>query len=49
MVRKFYEEPTIQILRLESEVWFATDNLSVETDGEFGTGDGEDDGGWGDW
>ncbi len=45
MDRKFYEEPTIQILRLNSEVWFVLDTPSVDTDEEGGAG--ED--GWQDW
>ena len=47
MNRKFYEQPTIQILRLDSEVWFITDTPSVNVGaGEDGTG-GDD--GWEDW
>ncbi len=45
MDRKFYEQPTIQILRLDSEVWFVLDTPSVDTDQEGGTG-GDGDLGW---
>lgn len=43
MDRKFYEEPTIEILRLENEVWFEQTTPSMEwgNEGETGGGGGE--------
>lgn len=45
MDRKFYEEPTILILRLDSEVWFETTTPSMEW-GEEGETGGDGDDGW---
>ncbi|MBQ9113845.1 MAG: hypothetical protein IJY05_02870 [Clostridia bacterium] len=42
MNRKFYEQPTIVILRLESEVWFTETEPSMNYDNEKETGDGSD-------
>lgn len=45
MDRKFYEEPTINILRLDSEVWFdrTTPSMDYDEEGESdGTGTGGD-------
>ena len=43
MDRKFYEEPTIVVLRLENEVWFEKTDLSMEwgEEGETGGGSGD--------
>ena len=45
MKRKFYEEPSIEILRAESEIWFFNEISPGRNDNEFG---GEDDE-YGDW
>ena len=45
MDRKFYEEPTIVILKLENEVWFTDTTPSMNYGGEGssdGTGTGSD-------
>ena len=41
MKRKFYEEPSIEILRAENEIWFFNEISPGE--GEGGTGDDLDD------
>jgi len=42
MDRKFYEEPTIEILQLESEIWFEQQTPSMEWGNEGETGGGGD-------